>query len=146
MKTMTKDEKLALLKLPLDEKIKRTFNMRQEFYDLAKKIADWHTVTFKDADKAGRLLKLDEEFDEWREETADPEKRITELADCFILASALWFRFEAAIGMFTCKAIVKHCANADGELYDAIIAKMEVNKERTRKGLWKKLPDGREHH
>ena len=38
--------------------------MKQEFYDLAKKIADWHTVTFKDADKAGQLLKLDEEFDE----------------------------------------------------------------------------------
>lgn len=37
--------------------------MKQEFYDLAKKIADWHTVTFKDADKAGQLLKLDEEFD-----------------------------------------------------------------------------------
>ena len=90
--------------------------MKQEFYDLAKKIADWHTVTFKDADKAGQLLKLDEEFDEWRAETADPEKRITELADCFIVASALWFRFEAAIGMFTCKAIVKHCADADGEL------------------------------
>ena len=120
--------------------------MKQEFYDLAKKIADWHTVTFKDAYKAGQLLKLDEEFDEWRAETADPEKRITELADCFIVASALWFRFEATIGMFTCKAIVKHCADADGELYDAIIAKMEVNKERTRKGLWKKLPDGREHH
>ena len=90
--------------------------MKQEFYDLAKKISDWHTVTFKDADKAGQLLKLDEEFDEWRAETADPEKRITELADCFIVASALWFRFEAAIGMFTCKAIVKHCADADGEL------------------------------
>ena len=58
--------------------------MKQKFYDLAKKIADWHTVTFKDADKAGQLLKLDEEFDEWRAETADPEKRITELADCFI--------------------------------------------------------------
>ena len=120
--------------------------MNKKFYDLAKKISDWHTVTFKDADKAGQLLKLDEEFDEWRAETADPEKRITELADCFIVASALWFRFEAAIGMFTCKAIVKHCADADGELYDAIVAKMEVNKERTRKGLWKKLPDGREHH
>lgn len=38
--------------------------MNQKFYDLAKKIADWHTVTFKDADKAGQLLKLDEEFDE----------------------------------------------------------------------------------
>ena len=46
--------------------------MKQEFYDLAKKI------------------------DEWRAETADPEKQITELADCFIVASALWFRFEAA--------------------------------------------------
>ena len=139
---MTKDEKLALLKLPLDEKIKRTFNMRQEFYDLAKKIADWHTVTFKDADKAGQLLKLDEEFDEWRAETADPEKQITELADCFIVASALWFRFEAAIGMFTCKAIVKHCADADGELYDAIQKKMTINFNRS----WKKQANGSYHH
>ena len=116
----------------------------EEFYDLAKEIADWHTVTFKDADKAGQLLKLDEEFDEWLAETADPEKQITELADCFIVASALWFRFEAAIGMFICKVIVLHNCNA--KMYDAIVAKMEVNKERTRKGLWKKLPDGREHH
>ena len=139
---MTKDEKLALLKLPLDEKIKRTFNMRQEFYDLAKKIADWHTVTFKDADKAGQLLKLDEEFDEWRAETADPEKKITELADCFIVASALWFRFEATIGMFTCKAIVKHCADADGELYDAIQKKMTINFNRS----WKKQENGSYHH
>ena len=139
---MTKDEKLALLKLPLDEKIKRTFNMRQEFYDLAKKIADWHTVTFKEADKAGQLLKLDEEFDEWRAETADPEKQITELADCFIVASALWFRFEAAIGMFTCKAIVKHCADADGELYDAIQKKMKINFNRS----WKKQANGSYHH
>ena len=39
--------------------------MKQEFYDLAKKIADWHTVTFKDADKAGQLLKLDEEANQF---------------------------------------------------------------------------------
>ena len=116
--------------------------MRQEFYDLAKKIADWHTVTFKDADKAGQLLKLDEEFDEWRAETADPEKKITELADCFIVAAALWFRFEAAIGMFTCKAIVKHCADAGGELYDAIQKKMTINFNRS----WKKQANGSYHH
>ena len=116
--------------------------MKQKFYELAKKIADWHTVTFKDADKAGQLLKLDEEFDEWRAETADPEKRITELADCFIVASALWFRFEAAIGMFTCKAIVKHCADADGELYDAIQKKMTINFNRS----WKKQANGSYHH
>ena len=116
--------------------------MKQEFYDLAKKIADWHAVTFKDADKAGQLLKLDEEFDEWRAETADPEKQITELADCFIAAAALWFRFEAAIGMFTCKAIVKHCADAGGELYDAIQKKMTINFNRS----WKKQANGSYHH
>lgn len=116
--------------------------MNQKFYDLAKKIADWHTVTFKDADKAGQLLKLDEEFDEWRAETADPEKQITELADCFIVASALWFRFEATIGMFTCKAIVNHCADADGELYDAIQKKMTINFNRS----WKKQANGSYHH
>ena len=116
--------------------------MNQKFYDLAKKIADWHTVTFKDADKDGQLLKLDEEFDEWRAETADPEKRITELADCFIVASALWFRFEAAIGMFICKAIVKHCVDADGELYDAIQKKMTINFNRS----WKKQANGSYHH
>ena len=111
--------------------------MKQEFYDLAKKIADWHTVTFKDADKAGQLLKLDEEFDEWME-----ERKLTELADCFIVASALWFRFEAAIGMFTMLALVKHMEDADGELYDAIVAKMEVNKNRS----WKKQANGSYHH
>ena len=111
--------------------------MNQKFYELAKKIADWHTVTFKDADKVGQLLKLDEEFDEWME-----ERKLTELADCFIVASALWFRFEAAIGMFTMLALVKHMEDADGELYDAIVAKMEVNKNRS----WKKQANGSYHH
>lgn len=120
--------------------------MKQEFYDLAKKIADWHTVTFKDESKAGQLLKLDEEFDEWCVETTDHEKQMAELADCFIVASSLWFRFEAAIGMFTCKAIIKHCADADVELYDAIVAKMEVNKERTKRGEWKKQANNPYHH
>lgn len=107
--------------------------MKQEFYDLAKKIADWHTVTFKDADKAGQLLKLDEEFDEWVNETDNTEKRITELADCFIVAAALWFRFEAVIGMFICYFIVKNFANANAEdeLYDAIQKKMTINFNRS---------------
>lgn len=112
----------------------------QKFYDLAKKIADWHTVTFKDADKAGQLLKLDEEFDEWMAETADPEKQITEMADCFIVASALWFRFEAAIGMFICKTIMIQFGN--DELYDAIQKKMTINFNRS----WKKQADGSYHH
>ncbi len=115
----------------------------KEFYDLAKKISDWHTVTFKDADKTGQLLKLDEEFNEWKEaETANPEKQLEELADCFIVASALWFRFEVAIGMFICYAIVMLCADADGELYDAIQKKMTINFYRS----WKKQANGSYHH
>lgn len=116
--------------------------MNQKFYDLAKKIAVWHEQTFPDADKTGQLLKLDEEFDEWCAEMSDHEKQMAELADCFIVASALWFRFEAAIGMFTCKAIVKHCADADGELYDAIQKKMTINFNRS----WKKQENGSYHH
>lgn len=118
--------------------------MKQEFYDLAKEIAYWHLKTFPDADKAGQLCKLDEEFEEWFAEakTGNPEKQITELADCFIVAAALWFRFEAAIGMFTCKAIVKHCADAGGELYDAIQKKMTINFNRS----WKKQANGSYHH
>lgn len=118
--------------------------MKKEFYDLAKKIAAWHEQTFPDEDKTGQLLKLDEEFTEWG--NADLDDEMKELADCFIVAAALCYRFDAMVGLFTMKAIVKHCADADGELYDAIAAKMEVNKERTKRGVWKKQPNNPYHH
>ena len=114
--------------------------MKQEFYDLAKKIADWHEQTFPDADKTGQLLKLDEEFDEWG--NADPYKELEELADCFIVAAALRYRYNAFIGLFTMRAIVKYMADADGELYDAIQKKMTINFNRS----WKKQANGSYHH
>lgn len=117
--------------------------MKEEFYDLAEKIAAWHTQTFPDADKTGQLLKLDEEFDEWGNADSD---EIKEAADCFIVAASLWVRFEAPVGMFTCMAIDEYFADADGELYDAIVAKMKVNKERTKRGEWKKQPNNTYHH
>ena len=40
------------------------------------------------------------------------------------------------------KAIVKHCADADGELYDAIQKKMTINFNRS----WKKQANGSYHH
>ena len=118
--------------------------MNQKFYELAKKIADWHEKTFPDADKTGQLLKLDEEFDEWG--NADPYKELEELADCFIVAAALRYRYNAFIGLFTMRAIVRRMEDVEGELYDAIVAKMEVNKERTRRGDWKKQANGSYHH
>ena len=101
--------------------------------------------TFPDADKTGQLCKLDEEFEEV-DDALETESEVKEYSDCFIVAAALAYRFGAYIGMFTLKAIVKHFADADGELYDAIVAKMEVNKERTRRGDWKKQADGSYHH
>lgn len=99
--------------------------MKKEFYDLAKKIADWHTRAFPDADKTEQLLKLDEEFYKLGETYFKDSGELEELADCFIVASSLWYRYNDFIGLFTMRAIVKHVVDADRELYDAIIAKIE---------------------
>ena len=114
--------------------------MNKEFYNLAHVIANWHKQTFPDADKTGQLLKLDEEFEELV--NADSDDELKELADCFIVAAALAYRYDAFIGLFTMRAIVKHAADADGFLYDAIVAKMEVNRARQ----WKKQANGSYHH
>lgn len=118
--------------------------MKKEFYDLAKKIAAWHEQTFPDEDKTGQLLKLDEELNEW--DNSDPDNDMEELSDCFIVAASLWNRFNTLIGIILMDHIIEYCADADGELYDAIVAKMEVNKERTKRGVWKKQPNNPYHH
>lgn len=115
--------------------------MNYVFYDLAEKIAEWHEATFEFADEFGQFLKLEEEFKEWSEANST-EDMMSELADCFIVASALWFRFHTNVGGFICKAIVKHYSNNELQLYAAIVAKMEVNKARQ----WKKQPNGSYHH
>ena len=62
-----------------------------------------------------------------------------ELADCFIVASALAFRFGSVFGFVMLNGIIEK--NAD-ELYDAIKAKMEINRKRT----WNKQQNGSYHH
>ena len=108
---------------------------RYDFYKLAAEIADWHTVTFPDADEAGQQAKYDEECKEYDESNGD----IMELADCFIVASALAFRFGSVFGFEMLTRIIEK--NAD-ELYDAIKSKMEINRKRT----WHKQKTGSYHH
>ena len=120
--------------------------IEKKFEVLAEEIAKWNKLTFPAAEEKGQLAKLDEEFKELRaaikDETDFSVEVLGELADCFIVAAALCYRFDSMIGLFTMKAIVKHCADADGELYDAIQKKMTINFNRS----WKKQANGSYHH
>lgn len=56
-------------------------------------------------------------------------------------------RWNSRVGKFIATNILDiMLPEAVEGLLEDIKAKMEVNKERTRKGLWKKQPDGSYHH
>lgn len=121
----------------------------QELVELLKKkleeIKEWNAETFPDATPEGQLAKLDEEFGEL-DEAKTMEEREKELADIFIVLGGL-LRWKSRVGAYIANNLLDKMPNEILEkLLKAIDAKMEVNKERTRKGLWKKQPDGSYHH
>lgn len=121
----------------------------QELIELLKKkleeIKEWNAETFPDATPEGQLAKLDEEFGEL-DEAKTMEEREKELADIFIVLGGL-LRWESRLANYVLNNLLDKMPNEILEkLLKAIDAKMEVNKERTRKGLWKKQPDGSYHH
>lgn len=121
----------------------------QELVDLLKKkleeIKEWNEETFPDATPEGQLSKLDEEFGEL-DEAKTMEEREKELADIFIVLGGL-LRWKSRVGAYVANNLLDKMPNEILEkLLKAIDAKMEVNKERTRKGVWKKQPDGSYHH
>lgn len=121
----------------------------QELVELLKKkleeIKEWNAETFPDATPEGQLAKLDEEFGEL-DEAKTMEEREKELADIFIVLGGL-LRWGSRLANYVLNNLLDKMPNEILEkLLKAIDAKMEVNKERTRKGLWKKQPDGSYHH
>ena len=121
----------------------------QELVDLLKKkleeIKEWNAETFPDATPEGQLAKLDEEFGEL-DEAKTMEEREKELADIFIVLGGL-LRWGSRIANYVLNSLLDAMPiEVLEKLLKAIDAKMEVNKERTRKGLWKKQPDGSYHH
>lgn len=121
----------------------------QELVELLKKkleeIKEWNAETFPDATPEGQLAKLDEEFGEL-DEAKTMEEREKELADIFIVLGGL-LRWKSRVGDYIANNLLDKMPNEILEkILKAIDAKMEVNKERTRKGLWKKQPDGSYHH
>lgn len=110
-----------------------------------EEIKEWNAETFPDATPEGQLSKLDEEFGEL-DEAKTMEEREKELADIFIVLGGL-LRWKSRVGAYVADNLLDKMPNEILEnLLKAIDAKMEVNKERTRKGLWKKQPDGSYHH
>ena len=111
---------------------------KEDFEKLAAAIADWHKATFPNAKEAGQVLKLDEEFNEF----AASSGSIDELADCFIVASALAGRYKNPLGMFVLNSIVQGSENELDALYNAVVLKMRVNQHR----VWTEDGKGSYHH
>lgn len=110
-----------------------------------EKIKQWNAETFPDATPEGQLAKLDEEFGEL-DEAKTMEEREKELADIFIVLGGL-LRWGSRLANYVLNSLLETMPTEILEkLLKAIDAKMEVNEERTRKGLWKKQPDGSYHH
>lgn len=126
--------------------VRKHKNMTQaEFAKKLEEIKEWNSETFPDATPEGQLAKLDEEFGEL-DEAKTQEEMEKELADIFIVLGGL-LRWESKIGNYITNSLLDGMPIGVLEkLLKAIDAKMEVNKERTRKGLWKKQPDGSYHH
>ena len=114
-------------------------------YQELDSIKEWNEETFPDATLAGQLAKLEEEFKELAE-AKEMEEKEKELADIFIVLGGL-LRWGSRLGNYVLNNLLDKMPTGVLEnLLKAIDAKMEVNKERTRKGLWKKQPDGSYHH
>jgi hypothetical protein len=119
---------------------------KEKFIELACEIAEWHEQTFPDATEDGQILKLSEEFTEWREAGQDfdnREEKYAELADILIVAGVLEFRYDNAMGKFIFDDIIEGLYLNDSiVVLNAVQTKMEINRRRK----WIKLPDGRYKH
>lgn len=120
---------------------------KEKFIELACEIAEWHEKTFPDATEDGQILKLSEEFTEWREAELSGydtrKEKYEELADILIVAGVLEFRYDNAMGKFIFNDIIEGLYLNDSiVVLNAIQTKMEINRRRK----WVKLSDGRYKH
>lgn len=123
---------------------------RLKFLNKASEIAKWNHETFPDATVSGQVLKLSEEFEEFKEAIENGTLSEMEKADCFIVAASLKERFDNELGFFVLYCLIDEMTDGGeqraSEYMKAIENKMEINKRRTAENRWKKLPDGRFKH
>lgn len=119
--------------------------------DKAKQLVDeisaWHKETFKNATLEGQMAKLSEEELEYQENL-----KVSEIADIIIVACGLR-NFNSVVGTVLVRHFLDSCyahrpffgRNSVAVLH-AVQDKMKVNYDRTAKGMWKDMGDGRSHH
>ena len=101
-----------------------------------KDILEWHTKTFPEAKLEKQLVKLEEEYSEWRESLG---RDIMEAADVYIVATVLKNRFNSKVG--ECFITLIENGWRYNEVMKAVKQKMEINKNR----VWD-CKDGICHH
>lgn len=103
------------------------------FENEMNKIEQWNRVTFKNATKAGQLMKLEEEIQEAAEASeGDTQHFIEEQADIWIVLAGLR-RFNSLIGRVLEKSLKKNTLSKPEtkiDLLGAILRKMDINKAR----------------
>lgn len=103
------------------------------FENEMKEIEDWNRVTFKNATKAGQLMKLEEELLEAAEASEDDLKHFAEeQADVWIVLAGLR-RFNSAIGHALEISLKKNSLSMPETkiiMLGAILRKMDINKSR----------------
>lgn len=107
-------------------------------------VSRWNQQAFKNATLAGQLAKLEEEMRKC--ENTDAESEGLQLADIFIVIGGLR-RFNSLIGQEMFEAYVKKAKTKDIEtLIESIDKKMKINRKRSKRWVWKQMPDGSYHH
>lgn len=115
--------------------------IQKELEEELKKVTQWHKKTFPNADKAGQLLKLEEELKEAKQSQTEKEA-YKELADVFIVLAGL-DRFKSFIGGTLYGLLCDEINSQEKKaLLKAIREKMKINRARK----WDKLKDGRFKH
>lgn len=103
------------------------------FENEMKEIEDWNRATFKNATKAGQLMKLEEEMWEAAEASeGDTKHFVEEQADVWIVLAGLR-RFNSAIGHALEISLKKNSLSMPETkivMLSAILRKMDINKSR----------------
>ena len=120
---------------------------KSEFDDLTREVREWNEKTFPEATREGQFAKLEEEMAEFKEAAmrADDEKMSKEFADILIVLMGLT-RWKSLVADYLLKRFTD-CSDEEVErLIKNVRAKMKINRERSKKGLWKKTEVGSYHH
>ena len=120
---------------------------KSEFDDLTREVRRWNEKTFPEATREGQFAKLEEEMAEFKEAAmrADDEKMSKEFADILIVLMGLT-RWKSLVADYLLKRFTDGTDEEVERLIKNVRAKMKINRERSKKGLWKKSTDGSYHH